>query len=151
RPRRVLPVDFGPAADPHDGPAEPLVESVWVEPYPDERLGLEDGGPAARYEARESVELAFVAALQHLPASQRAVLILRLVLGFSAKEVAAALGTTVAAVNSALQRARSAIDERVPEQSQQETLRALGRDSVRETVERYIHAWERCDVDAFAA
>src|SRR5438034_7803589 len=48
RPRRVLPVDFGPAADPHDGPAEPLVESVWVEPYPDERLGLEDGGPAAR-------------------------------------------------------------------------------------------------------
>src|SRR5438093_9145665 len=54
RPRRVLPVDFGPAADPHDGPAEPLVESVWVEPYPDERLGLEDGGPAARYEARES-------------------------------------------------------------------------------------------------
>src|SRR4029453_470928 len=98
RPRRVLPIDYGPAADPHDGPGEPLVESVWVDPYPDERLGLEEGfaAPEARYEQRESVELAFVAALQHLPARQRAVLILRDVLGFSAREVAEALGTTPA-------------------------------------------------------
>src|ERR671910_830848 len=90
RPKRVLPIDYGPAADPHDGLAEPLVESVWVEPFPDERLGLEDGlaGPEARYEQRESVELAFIAALQHLPARQRAVLILRDVLGFSARETA---------------------------------------------------------------
>jgi len=153
RPKRVLPIDYGPPTDPHVGPGEPVVESVWIEPYPDEILAVGDGraAPDAQYELRESVELAFVAALQHLPASQRAVLILRLVLGFSAKEVAAALGTTVAAVNSALQRARAAIDERVPERSQQETLRALGEDSVRETVERYIDAWERCDVDAFAA
>src|SRR6266550_1727780 len=78
RPKRVLPVDYGPAADPHDGPGEPLVESVWVEPYPDEKLGLEDGlaGPEASYEQRESVELAFIVALQHLPARQRAALIL---------------------------------------------------------------------------
>src|SRR5438093_4689519 len=72
RPKRVLPIDYGPAADPHDGPGEPLVESVWVEPYPDERLGIEAGvaGPEARYEQREGVELAFIASLQHLPARQ---------------------------------------------------------------------------------
>src|SRR5207248_11326554 len=101
RPKRVLPIDYGPPTDPHDGPGEPVVESVWIEPYPDERLGLEDGlaSPEARYELRESVELAFVAALQHLPANQRAVLILREVLGFSAREVAEALDTTVASVN----------------------------------------------------
>jgi RNA polymerase sigma-70 factor, ECF subfamily len=153
RPKRVLPVDYGPATDPHDRPGEPIVESVWVEPYPDEKLGLEDGyaAPEARYEQREGVELAFIAALQHLPATQRAVLILREVLGFSAREVAEALETTVASVNSALQRARSAVDERVPDQTQQATLRSLGDDALREIVDRYVDAWERCDVEAFAA
>src|SRR3954464_13891293 len=127
RPKRVLPIDYGPAADPHDGPGEPLVESVWVEPYPDEKLGVEDGyaAPEAHYEQRESVELAFIVALQHLPASQRSVLILREVLGFSAQEVAESLDTSVASVNSALQRARASIEERAPEQSQQATLRTL--------------------------
>jgi RNA polymerase sigma-70 factor, ECF subfamily len=150
RPKRALPVDLGPAADPTEGPRDPLVESVWVEPYPDERVGLEDGlaSPEASYERRESVELAFVAALQHLPANQRAVLILREVLGYSAKETAATLETTTAAVNSALQRARATIEERLPEQSQQETLRALGDEKVREIVDQYVDAWERADVDA---
>jgi RNA polymerase sigma-70 factor, ECF subfamily len=153
RPKRVLPIDYGPPTDPHHAPGEPLVESVWVEPYPDERLGVEDGfaAPEARYEQRESVELAFVAALQHLPATQRAVLILREVLGFSAREVAEALDTTVASVNSALQRARKAVDERLPEQSQQATLRALGDQGVREVVESYVEAWERGDVDSVVA
>jgi RNA polymerase sigma-70 factor (ECF subfamily) len=150
RPKRVLPIDYGPAADPHDGHGAPLVESVWVEPYPDEALGLEDGfaGPEARYELRESVELAFVAALQHLPANQRAVLILREVLGFSAQETADSLETTVASVNSALQRARKAVVERLPEQSQQATLRSLGDDGMRQVVERYMDAMGRGDVDA---
>jgi RNA polymerase sigma-70 factor (ECF subfamily) len=150
RPKRVLPIDYGPATDPHTGPGEPVTESVWVEPYPDEKLGLEDGfaAPEARYEQRESVELAFVAALQHLPARQRAVLIMREVLGFSAAEVSESLDTTVASVNSALQRARAAVDERLPEQSQQATLRALGDDAITDIVERYLKAWERNDIDA---
>jgi RNA polymerase sigma-70 factor (ECF subfamily) len=97
------------------------------------------------------VELAFVAALQHLPANQRAVLVLREVLGFSAKEVAESLDTSVASVNSALQRARAAVEERVPEQTQQATLRALGDKDLRELVDRYVDAWERCDVEAFTA
>ena len=114
---------------------------------------LEDGyaAPEARYEQRESVELAFIAALQHLPASQRAVLILREVLGFSAKEAAETLETTTASVNSALQRARKTVDERLPEQSQQETLRALGDDGLRELVDGYVDAWERGDVEAVVA
>jgi RNA polymerase sigma-70 factor (ECF subfamily) len=153
RPKRVLPLDYGPAADPHTPPGAPLVESVWLEPYPDDAFGVADGRatPDARYEQREGVELAFVAALQHLAPNQRAVLILREVLGFSAKEAAAMLETTVASVNSALQRARAAVEERVPERSQQETLRALGDDGLRALVGRYVDAWERCDVDAFAA
>jgi RNA polymerase sigma-70 factor (ECF subfamily) len=153
RPKRVLPLDYGPGADPHTPPGEPVVESVWIEPYPDEMLGLEDGfaAPEARYEQREGVELAFVAALQNLGPNQRAVLILREVLGFSAKETAGMLETTVASVNSALQRARATVEQRVPEQTQQVTLRALGDDALRELVDRYVDAWEREDVDAFAA
>jgi RNA polymerase sigma-70 factor, ECF subfamily len=153
RPKRLLPIDHGPAAGPDDDLAEPLTESVWVEPYADDQLGSEDGyaGPAARYERRESVELAFIAALQHLPATQRAALLLRDVLGFSAREAAAALDTTVASVNGALRRARKAVTERLPRQSQQATLRALGDDGIREVVERYIEAWERGDVDAILA
>ena len=151
RPKRVLPVDLRAAADPHDGPGEPLVESVWVEPYPDELLEGGFASPGARYEQRESVELAFIAALQHLPARQRAVLILREVLGFSAREVAESLDTTVASVNSALQRARKTVDERLPEASQQATLRALGDERLRELVQRYVDAWEDGDVEGIVA
>jgi RNA polymerase sigma-70 factor (ECF subfamily) len=149
RPKRVLPVDYAAAADPHEGPGEPVAESVWVEPYPDERLAVEEGpaGPEARYEQRESVELAFIAALQNLPPNQRAVLILREVLGFSAKEVGEALDTSTASVNSALQRARATVEDRLPEHSQQETLRALGDEELQEIVDRYVEAWERQDVD----
>src|SRR6185312_2559233 len=97
------------------------------------------------------VELAFVAALQHLPANQRAVLILREVLGFSAQDTAQSLDTTVPSVNSALQRARKTVDERLPAQSQQATLRTLGDQRLREVVEGYMDAMGRGDVDAVVA
>jgi RNA polymerase sigma-70 factor (ECF subfamily) len=142
RPKRVLPIDYGPAADPHSDLGEPLLESVWVEPYPDAALS---------YEQRESVELAFIAALQHLPARQRAVLILREVLGFTGAEVADALDTSTEAVHSALQRAHRTVDARLPARSQQATLRALGDDGLSEIVQAYVDAWERSDVDTLAA
>ena len=152
RKRRVLPHDFGPAAEPHTPPGQPVVESAWIEPYPDEAMGLGAGRatPEASYEQREAVELAFVAAAQHLAANQRAVLMLREVLGFSAQETANMLNTSVPSVNSALQRARAAVQERVPERTQQVTLRALGDGSLRKLIDRYVDAWERCDVPAFA-
>ena len=153
RPKRVLPFEYGPPVDPHDGIGQPVAESVWIEPYPDERLEPGDRylGPESRYELRESVELAFVAALQNLPAKQRAVLILREVLGFSAAEVADALDTSVQSVNSALQRARKAADERLPEESQQAALRTLGDERIQELVEAYMQAWEAGDVDTIVA
>jgi RNA polymerase sigma-70 factor, ECF subfamily len=148
RPRRVLPVDYGPAVDPHDRPAEAVAEPVWLDPFPDAGLGLESDllGPAARYDQRESIELAFTAALQYLPARQRAVLILRDVLGFSARETAEVLETTSVSVDSALQRAHRTIDERVPARSQQQTLRSLGDRQVRQIVDRFARAWETHDV-----
>ena len=149
RPKRVLPIDYGPASDPHDGPAEPVSDPVWLEPYPDSELGLEGlAGPDARYEQREGVELAFIAALQHLPARQRAVLILRDVLGFSARETARVLETTPVSVDSALQRAHKTVDERLPSHTQQETLRQIGDDELSQLVDRFLAAWERNDVDA---
>jgi RNA polymerase sigma-70 factor (ECF subfamily) len=152
RPKRILPADHGPPSEgPDDRP--PVVEAIWLEAYPDERYGVEEGyaAPEARYERRESVELAFIAAVQHLPPTQRAVLLLRDVLGFSARETAATLDTTVDAANSALARARRALDGRLPARTQQATLRALRDDGVRAIVERYMDALDRGDVDALVA
>jgi RNA polymerase sigma-70 factor (ECF subfamily) len=149
RPKRQLPLDVAPDADPSDGVGQPLIESVWVEPYPDEQLGLTDGlaAPEARYEMRESVELAFIAALQHLPANQRAVLIMREVLGFSAQEAADLLETSTASINSALQRARVSVDEKLPERSQQATLRSLGDEKLQKLVQSYMEAIQAGDVN----
>jgi RNA polymerase sigma-70 factor (ECF subfamily) len=153
RPKRVLPIDYGPAGDPHEFQGEPLVESVWIEPAPDADLLVADAaaGPEARYEQRESVELAFIAALQHLPARQRAVLILRDVLGFSARETADVLATTPVSIDSALQRAHKTVDQRLPAQSQQAALSTLDDDELRAIVDGYMAAWEAADVDAIAA
>jgi RNA polymerase sigma-70 factor (ECF subfamily) len=144
RGRRELPTDLSPGA--------PLAERAWLEPYPDHLMGWTTQlGPEAHMVARESVELAFVAALQQLPARQRAVLLLRDVLGYAAAEAADLLDTTVAAVNSALQRARKAVAGLLPETSQQQTLDSLGETAQREMVGRYVAAWEAGDVEAIVA
>lgn len=138
--RRVLPIDYGPETDAGSPFDEPRHEIPWLEPFPDD--------PEATVEVRESVELAFVAAVQHLPANQRTALLMFDVLGFSAQEIADAMDTSAASVNSALQRARKAIEERLPERTQQDTLRALGDAGQRELVERYTGALQRSDMDA---
>ena len=152
RSRRELPVDFGPAAARGAEVDAPVMDPVWLEPYPDRWLTAgADASPEARYEQRESVELAFMAALQQLPPLQRAVLILREVVGFSAAETSSQLGTSVPSVNSALQRARAAAAGGLPARSQQATLRALGDERTREIVQRYADAIERGDADTLVS
>jgi RNA polymerase sigma-70 factor (TIGR02960 family) len=139
RPHRLLSSDRGPAwSDVHDLGEYDENDPVWLDPYP---------GPADSYERRENVELAFVAALQKLPANQRAVLILREVLRFSAAEVAEALDTTVASVNSALQRARKSVDDRIVAGTQADELRELGPEGQQKLVAAFVAAWEGRDVD----
>ena len=150
RSRRELPVSYGPPVVTGARSSAPLAETTWVEPYPDHQLGG-SGAPAspeARYDQRESLELAFVTALQTLPASQRAALLLREVLGFSATEIAGQLGTTVPAVTSALQRARQGLARRDAEPDQQRTVRSLGDERVRRLVEAFVDALERADTGA---
>src|ERR1017187_10686986 len=149
RGQRALPVDLGPSSDRAvlDGNA-PLADVAWLGPYPD--AGLADG-PAARYEQREAVELAFVAALQHLPGSQRAALLLFDVLGFSAAEIATMMETSTTSMNSALARARKVVKEKVPSPTQQRTLRKIDDARLREIVAGYAAALERGDADAAAA
>jgi RNA polymerase sigma-70 factor, ECF subfamily len=149
RSRRELPTDFGPAAAPGADLDPPLTDPLWLEPYPDHWLADDVGAsPEALYDQRESVELAFVIALAHLSPLQRAVLLLREVAGLPTTEISRHLGASSASVNSALQRARTAMRSRLPARSQQETLRALGDRQTRAIVERYADATERGDVDA---
>jgi RNA polymerase sigma-70 factor (ECF subfamily) len=148
RQRRARPMDLGPAQSADTPLPEPLPEVTWLEPVPDGRVLPTTGDPAEVAELRESVRLAFVAALQHLPPLQRAVLILREVLRWKASEVAELLETTVPAVNSALQRARAALeasdlgrsDPAEPGDQDQQALLA-----------RYVDAFERYDMDSLTA
>jgi RNA polymerase sigma-70 factor (TIGR02960 family) len=149
---RLSPIDRAPPSDPRATLPEPVLEAIWLEAYPDDPA-LSDGveSPEARYAERESIELAFVAALQLLPATQRAVLVLRDVLGLSAHETAEALDTSVASANSALQRARETIERRVPDESQATNKRALGVEKHRRLVDDFIGAWSRADVEGIVA
>jgi RNA polymerase sigma-70 factor, ECF subfamily len=130
------------------GPTPAGAAPTWLEPYPDhaDTLGDEYPSTEARYEQRETVELAFVVALQHIPHRQRSVLILRDVLGFSAKETAEALDTTPASVNSALQRARRTVERELPGPTQLTILRSLGEERLREIAQRFMDAFESGDV-----
>jgi RNA polymerase sigma-70 factor (ECF subfamily) len=143
RPRR-----YEPVPGMNHGTAEPPARVTWLQPYPDEDLPSAEEQPDARAVSRETLELVFLAAIQHLPARQRAVLVLRDVLGFSAAETAESLEMTVASVNSALQRARPTLRDRLPARRAEWTAEADARE--REILGRYMAAAERLDLDAFA-
>jgi RNA polymerase sigma-70 factor (ECF subfamily) len=144
--RRVLPMDLGPPSEP-GVELPPRADVAWLEPLPDRVL---DADPATRAVARETVELAFLAALQHLPPRQRAVLVARDVLGWSAAETAGLLGVTSPAVNSALQRARATLRERLPERGEDWTPDRGPDPDEREVLRRYVDAFQRSDVRGMA-
>jgi RNA polymerase sigma-70 factor (ECF subfamily) len=147
--RRARPIDINPAVTADTALGTPLPESFWIEPVPDDRAIPSGGDPADVAVARESIRLAFVAALQHLPPRQRAVLILREVLRWKADEVAGLLDTSVASVNSALQRARATLATKdlvaadpTPAVLDEEQQALLG---------RYVAAFEQYDMDALTS
>src|SRR3954465_9259311 len=145
--RRARPMDMGPSSTAETALGAPLVESTWVMPIADSATLPEDGDPAELAAQRETLRLAFVAALQHLPPRQRAVLILREVLRWQATEVAELLGMTVASVNSALQRARATVD--------QLDLDANGPAVVepgdQELLDKYVDYFEHYEIEALVA
>jgi RNA polymerase sigma-70 factor (ECF subfamily) len=148
RERRARPMDLGPAWNP-DGPiGRTLPEVTWIEPVPDGLVVAAEGDPAEVAVSRETIRLAFVAALQHLPPRQRAVLILCEVLRWKATEVAELLDTTVASVNSALQRARATLE--ASDVSSTDPAPAMD-ESQRELLMRYVEAFERYDMDALTS
>jgi RNA polymerase sigma-70 factor, ECF subfamily len=147
RERRARPMDLGPAREPIESNLNALPEVTWIEPMPDSRV-MPEGDPASVAIQRETIRLALVAALQHLPPKQRAVLILREVLRWQAAEVAELLETSVASVNSALQRARATLEA-------SNVSAATTSPSVDEPdaalLARYVDAFERYDMDALTA
>ncbi|TWE14625.1 sigma-70 family RNA polymerase sigma factor [Prauserella muralis] len=143
RGRRPMPTGLGASSGPGDDLAERR-EVPWLEPIPDARAGADDTDPAAIVTERESIRLALVAALQHLPPRQRAVLILRDVLKWRAAEVADAVGLSTAAVNSILQRARAQLAQAAPKQDQ---ITEPTAEEERQLLDRYVSAFERKDID----
>jgi RNA polymerase sigma-70 factor (ECF subfamily) len=151
RGKRALPVDLGPSSEHAVLDQNPRTDIAWLSPYPDAGLGNDPAGPEARYEQREAIELAFVAACQHLPGNQRAALLLFDVLGFTAAEIAAMMDTSVTSVNSALGRARRVLASKLPSHTQQQTLRAIGESGARKLAAGFAGALERGDADALIA
>jgi RNA polymerase sigma-70 factor, ECF subfamily len=148
RQRRARPMDLGPASTVADAELVALPDGRWLEPVPDGRVVALDADPAERAVARESLRLAFVAALQHLPPRQRAVLVLFEVLRWSAAEIAELLDTSVPAVNSALQRARATLADRPSDAG--EAFDPLDA-SQQHLLERYLQAFERYDMEALTS
>jgi RNA polymerase sigma-70 factor (ECF subfamily) len=147
----VLPETEGPPTEQMPD-REPASDIVWLEPYPDaalQQIADDAPGPDAKYEMREAVQLAFIAAIQLLPPRQRATLLLTDVLGWSAAESARLLDSSVAAVNSALQRARTTLEERLAGRPRRATIAPT--EEQRALLERYVRAWESTDINGFAA
>jgi RNA polymerase sigma-70 factor, ECF subfamily len=148
RQRRARPMDLGPAGEPVRENLTTLREATWIEPVPDALVAADKDDPAEAAVSRETIRLAFIAALQHLPPRQRAALVLCEVLHWKAAEVAELLDTSVASVNSALQRARATLDAR----GLSSTVEAPTMDeSQRELLERYVEAFERYDMDTLTS
>ena len=151
RPKRVMPHDVVAAGDPAAEVPPPTTEIAWLQPYPDRLLAPAEDEPGAVAVARETIELAFLAAIQHLPPRQRAVLVYRDVLGASASETAAALEISVASANSALQRARATLRDHLPRQRGDWARGAQPSGDEQALLRRYLDAHERSDVAALRA
>ena len=148
RQRRARPMDLGPAREPIEANLNALPEVTWIQPAPDELVVPEEADPADVTAARETIRLAFIAALQHLPPRQRAVLILREVLRWQAAEVAELLETSVASVNSALQRARATLEAN--KVSASDTPPSVD-EADEELLARYVAAFQAYDMDALTS
>jgi len=147
RSRRGLPASFFEPADPLEPPAAPVLDPIWLEPYPDALLPETRADPAARYDQSESVRLAFLVALQELPPRQRAILLLRDVLGWTAAEVAEMLRLSGSSVTSALYRARVTLSTRGNEERWVAVVPELDDPVERRLLERYVLAWETADIE----
>jgi RNA polymerase sigma-70 factor (ECF subfamily) len=147
RPRRSLPQHKNAPID-GSGPLPPPVgEPIWIEPFPEELLAPSEANPEARYEAHESISLAFLVALQVLPPRQRCVLILGDVLDWTAAEIADMLGVTISAVNSLLHHARTTLKQRYTTRKREEPRSTEADQKTKSLLERYLKAWESADID----
>jgi RNA polymerase sigma-70 factor (ECF subfamily) len=150
--RRALPADLSsPSSEAVPGDS-PRSDVLWLSPYPSSDFtDHSDHEPSSRHEQREDLELAFVAALQHLPGNQRAALVLFDVVGFTAEEIATIMGTSINAVTSALARARKAASDRIPVMTQRATITSIGREQVDATVTEFAESIEARDINRLVA